>query len=171
MTRVQPLMSIPVGVVIARRKAKSAWAEFVWRPTAVLPGVPDTAPWTAINGNADHMNFYGGPADIALYPSDTPGYQDNLRAGRALLWVVLRPTGLDPPYEIAAVTAEPSEGEAFTESATDIVEAVPMPEPVRAAVAEFVAKHHVEHPFVKRERDRTDPETMAWRRASSKDHK
>lgn len=168
MTRVQPLMSIPVGVVIARRKAKSAWTEFVWRPTAVLPGVPDTAPWTAIDGNADHMNFYGGPADIELYPSDTAGYQDNLRAGTALLWVVLRPTGLDPPYEIAAVTAEPSEGEAFTESGANLVEALPMPEPVRAAVAEFVAKHHVEHPFVKRERDRTDPETMA-RRAPAKD--
>ena len=172
MTRVQPLTSIPVGVVIERRKAKSAWVGFVWRPTAVLPGVPDTAPWTAIDGDADHMNFYGGAGRDRVVPHPTrPAIETIWRRERRLLWVVLRPTGLDPPYEIAAVTAEPSEGEAFTESATDIVEAVPMPEPVRAAVAEFVAKHHVEHPFVKRERDRADPETMAWRRASSKDHK
>ena len=84
--------------------------------------------------------------------------------------MALRPTGAEPPYEIAAVTAEPSEGEAFTESATNLVEAVPMPEPVRAAIAEFVAEHHVEHPFVKRKRDRANPEAMA-RRTPSKDRK
>ena len=169
MSRVRPLATIPVGIVIERRKAKSAWSDFVWRPVAVLPGVPDTAPWTALDGDADRTNFYGGAAEIALYRSDTSGYRDNLATGTALLWVVLKPTGREPPYEIAAVTAEPSEGEAFTESGTNLVEALPMPEPVRTAVAEFVAKHHVEHPFVKRaarpRRSRNDG--VAW--ASSKD--
>lgn len=66
------------------------------------------------------------------------------------------------------MTAEPSEGEAFTESLTDLVESVPMPDPVHAAIAEFVAEHHVEHQFVKRKRDRANPETMA-RRTGSKD--
>jgi len=84
--------------------------------------------------------------------------------------VVLQPTGGEPPYEIAAVTAEPSEGEAFTESATNLVEAVPMPEVVRATVADFIAEHHVEHSFVKRKRDRANPEAMA-RRLSPKDRK
>jgi hypothetical protein len=83
---------------------------------------------------------------------------------------VLRPTGLDPPYEFVAVTAEPSEGEAFTGSATDLVEAVPMPDPVRLAIADFVSEHHVEHSFIKRQRDRADPEAMA-RRITSKDRK
>jgi hypothetical protein len=36
-----------------------------------------------------------------------------------------------------------------------------MPEAVRAALADFVTRHHVEHPFVRRERDRADPEAMA----------
>jgi uncharacterized protein DUF3305 len=160
-SRVHPLVTVPVGVVIERRRSKSPWVDFVWRPVAVLPGVPDAAPWTALDDNADRVNFYGGAAAIALHRSDTSGYRDNLATGAALLWVVLRPTGLEPPYEIAAVTAEPGEGEAFTESATDLVETVPMPEPVRAAVADFVAQHHVEHPFVKRKRDRADPEAMA----------
>jgi hypothetical protein len=170
LSRAQPLASIPVGVVVERRKAKSQWADFVWRPVAVLPGVPDAAPWTALDGDIDRMNFYGGDAEIELYRSDASGYRDNLATGAALLWVALRPTGHEPPYEIAAVTAEPSEGEAYTESATDIVETVPMPEPVRAAIAEFVAEHHIEHPFVRRKRDRADPEAMA-RRTPSKDRK
>jgi hypothetical protein len=169
-SRAQPLASIPVGVVIERRKAKSQWADFVWRPVAVLPGVPDAAPWTALDGDVDRMNFYGGGAKIELYPSDASGYHDNLATGAALLWVALRPTGLEPPYEIAAVTAEPSEGETFTGSATDIVETVPMPEPVRATIAAFVAEHRIEHPFIRRKRDRADPEAMA-RRTPSKDRK
>jgi Protein of unknown function (DUF3305) len=160
-SRVEPLLTIPVGVVIERRKSRSPWANFIWRPVAVLPGVPDAAPWTPLDDDADRTNFYGGATTIALYRSDTAGYRDNLTTGAALLWVVLRPTGLDPPYEIAAVTADPGEGEAFTESATNLVEAVPMPEAVRAALADFVTRHHVEHPFVRRERDRADPEAMA----------
>jgi hypothetical protein len=161
MSRIEPLLTIAVGIVIERRRSTSPWADFIWRPVAVLPGVPDAAPWTALDGDGDRTNFYGGAATIALYRSDTAGYRDNLATGVALLWVVLRPTGLDPPYEIAAVTADPGEGEAFTESATNLVEAVPMPEAVRAALVDFVAQHHVEHPFVRRQRDRADPEAMA----------
>lgn len=170
MSRAQPLIRIPVGVVIERRKAKSPWADFVWRPVAVLPGVPDAAPWTALDGSADCMNFYGGAAEIELYRSDASGYRDNLALDAALLWVMLRSTGREPPYEVAAVTAEPSEGELFTESTADLVETVPMPEPVRATIAQFVAEHVVDHPFVKRQRDRIDPEAMA-RRTPSKDRR
>jgi len=170
MSRVEPLVTIPVGVVIERRRSNSPWVDFVWHPIAVLPGVPDAAPWTALDGDAERANFYGGAATIALHRSDTSGYRDNLASGAALLWVVLRPTGHEPPYEIAAVTADPGEGEALTASATDVVETVPMPEPVRAALADFVARHHVEHRFVKRERDRADPEAMAPH-ASSRERK
>jgi hypothetical protein len=170
MSRGQPLPSVPVGVVIERRKAKSPWADFVWRPVAVLPGVPDTAPWTVLDGNDERTTFYGGATAIELHRSDCSGYRDNLLTGAALLWVVLHPTGGDPPYTVAAVTADPSEGEACTESAANVVETVPMPEPIRAAVAEFVAENYVEQAFVRRQRDRTDPDIMA-RRIPVKDRK
>lgn len=171
MSHAQPLVRIPIGIVVERRKAKSAWADVVWRPVAVLPGVPDTAPWTALDGNADCMNFYGGTAEIELYRSCTAGYCSNLVSGAALLWVALRPTGHEPPYEIAGVTAEPSEGESFAENVINLVESVSMPEQVRAVIVEFVAEHHAEHPFVKRERDRADPEVMARQHVLSKDRK
>jgi hypothetical protein len=158
---VEPLVTIPVGVVIERRRSKSSWVDFVWRPMAVLPGVPDAAPWTRLDGDADRERFYGGAAAIALYRSDTAGYRDNLETGAALLWVVLQPTGIEPPYEIAAVTADPGEGEAFTASPDSLVETVPMPEQVRATLADFVARHHIDHPFVKRKRDRANPEALA----------
>jgi Protein of unknown function (DUF3305) len=167
---IEPLVRIPVGVVVERRKAKSPWVDFVWRPLAVLPGVPDAAPWTVLDSDADRATFYGGAAEIELYRSDVPAYCANLATGAALLWVVLRPTGLEPPYEIAAVTAEPGEGESFTEGATNLVETVPMPEVVYGIIADFVAAHQVERPFVKRQRDRVNPEAMA-RPAPLKDRK
>ncbi len=75
--------------------------------------------------------------------------------------MALNPTGGEPPYEIAAVTADPAEGEGRTEPGTGIVEAVAMPEKLREIIAAFIAQHHVEHVFEKRERDRADPEALA----------
>jgi hypothetical protein len=169
-TRAAPQRRIPVGVVVERRKAKSQWVDFTWRPVSILPGVPEAAPWTALDGNDQCVKFYAGAAEVELYRSETTGYRDNLATGAPLLWVVLRQTGTDPPYTVAAVTADPGEGEAYTEGADDLVDTVPMPEPVQATIAGFVAEHHVEHEFVKRKRDRADPEAMA-RRVPAKDEK
>jgi hypothetical protein len=158
---VPSIIRIPVGVVIEQRRAKSVWTDFIWRPIAILPGIPDAAPWTALDSDAERTIFYGGAAEILLHRADASGYRENVEGGTALLWVAIRPTSAEPPYEIAAVTAEPSEGEALTENASHIVETVPMPEPVRVAIAEFVVAHHVGHPFIKRQREDADPEVMA----------
>jgi Protein of unknown function (DUF3305) len=159
-----PLARIAVGVVVERRAATSPWIEHVWRPVGVLAGVPETEPWTSLPGAAGADTFYAGAAEIELHRSETTNYRDNLASGQASLWVVLRPTGGDPPFTVVTVTADPAEGEAFTETATDLVEAVPMPEPIAEAVAAFVAEHHVERAFEKRKRDRANPEALGRRR-------
>jgi hypothetical protein len=152
MSQTEPLARLPVGIVAERRTAKSAWADYLWRPVAALAGAPPAAPWTALGGTVDCMNFYIGTAEIELHRSDASGYRDNLNSGEPLLWVVLRSTGGEPPYCIAAVTAEPGEGEAYTEAGTDLVDTVAMPEPIHSEIAAFVAQHFVERPFVKRRR-------------------
>ena len=90
-------------------------------------------------------------------------YRDNLRSGRPSLWVSLRPADTPPGVALRLVTADPAEGEALTEPGTDIIEAVPMPPEIQRRLAAFVEAHHVERPFVKRKRDRADPEAMARR--------
>jgi hypothetical protein len=159
-----PLARIAVGVVVERRVAISPWIEHVWRPVGVLAGAPDVEPWTSLPGAPGADTFYAGAAEVELYRSETTNYRDNLASGQPSLWVVLRPTGGDPPFTVVRVTADPAEGEAFTETATDLVEAVPMPEPVAEAVSAFVAEHHVERTFQKRKRDRADPEALSRRR-------
>jgi hypothetical protein len=151
-SRSAPDLRIPVGVVVERRKATSPWVDFVWQASAVLPGRPDTAPWTRLDGDEMRACFYAGAAEVALFHTDTAQYRDNLASGAPLLWVVLRPTDGDPPYAVVVVTADPSEGEAHTETGTDLVDSVAMPTAVQGALAAFVAEHHIDQPFFKRVR-------------------
>jgi hypothetical protein len=171
MSAVAPLARAMVGVVVERRKAKSPWVDYVWRPVAALPGLPDMQPWTPLEGDDEIMRFYAGGAEVDLYRSDTSHYRDNLASGNPSLWVVLRPTGADPPYVLFIVTANPSEGEAMTETGNDLVEQVAMPESVREMIEAFVAEHHVEQTFNKRKQKRADPEALARRGPLAKDGK
>jgi hypothetical protein len=164
MSAVPPLASIPVGVIVERRKATNPWVDYTWRAASVLPGEPTAAPWTALSTHDDATTFYAGAAHIDLFRSETTNYRDNLIGDTPSLWVKLRPTGVDdPPFELMAVTADPAEGEAFTEAGNDLIEVVAMPEAVREVVAAFVAEHHVEREFFKRQRDRADPEALGRR--------
>ncbi|MCK1333036.1 DUF3305 domain-containing protein [Bradyrhizobium sp. CW9] len=158
-----PLQRIPVGIVVERRKADSPWGDFIWRSAAVLPDKPDTEPWTILREQGGTSWFYAGSATVDLYVSETARYRDNIASGTPSLWVVLSPSEGAWPYAIAAATADPAEGEGLTEAADNLVEAVPMPEVVRELIESFIAEHHVEREFVKRERRRADPEALARR--------
>jgi hypothetical protein len=151
------LLLIPVGVVVERRKAKSLWLDVLWRPVSVLAGQPSATPWTPVGNDGEADLFYAGAATIELHRTETVNYRDNLHSGTPALWVVLRPTAADPAYELLTVTADPAEGEAFTDAGNDLVEAVPMPAVIAAEIAAFIAEHHVERPFVKRRRGRAEP--------------
>jgi hypothetical protein len=136
------LARIAVGVAIERRKAKSAWADFLWRPVSVFAGEPTAKPWTPIGGEGEVKLFYAGDAVIELHRTETTNYRENLTSGSPTLWVNLRPTGSEPPYE------------PFTDAGSNLVEAVPMPPGISEIIGRFVAEHHVERPFVKRQRNR-----------------
>lgn len=161
MSSATPLARISVGVILERHKVNSQWADFVWRPTAILGGLPNAEPWTEISTEGEVTTFYVGSADIELYRTETENYRSNLRSTAPSIWVVLHASGGEQPYEIAIVTADPSEGEALTESGQGIVEAVPMPDSVRDTIAWFIEQHHVERTFQKRKRDQADPEALA----------
>jgi hypothetical protein len=146
--------SIRVGVVVERRKAKSLWQDFLYRPISVLAGVPAAPPWTAISTGENLTTFYAGDAVIELHRTETANYRDNLASGTPLLWIVLRPGSGEVGFELLCVTADPAEGEALTGAGNDLVESVPMPTSVREIVEDFVAEHHVERSFFKREREK-----------------
>ena len=106
------LVKIVLGVVVERRKARSPWLDFLWRPISVLVGTPSATPWTQIGEESDATTFYAGEAAIELHRTETANYRQNLSSGIPALWVVLRPalaTSARPAFDILMVTADPSE--------------------------------------------------------------
>jgi hypothetical protein len=168
---IKPLKSIPVGIVVQRTKAESQWVDYLWRPVKALAGMPDAEPWTKLSDDGNLATFYIGSTEIGLFVSDTGQYRDNLHSGSSRLWVTLRPTGSEPPYELWSVTADSSEGEVMATIDDDLVETVPMPDEIADAVAQFVTEHHVERVFYKRKRKDADPEALARRAPVTKDRR
>ena len=146
-----------VGVVVERRKLDSPWADHAWVPIAVLPEPPPLAPWSRLTGDDRREQFYLGATVLTLHSVDTAHFRENFLTGQAMLWVSVRPTGIEPALELVGVTADPSEGEVFLENVDDIVEAVPMPAAIAQAVLAFFEAHHVEREFIKRKRTEHDP--------------
>lgn len=142
-----------VGVVVERKAVDNPWIDHVWRPVAVLPDAPDLPVWTLLQREEGVERYYAGPASLSFFPSDTGNLIDNFVPGARRLWVSIRPTGMDPPIEVIGATAEPGEGEILAEGVGDIVDTVPMSELVAERIIAFYHAHHVERPFVKRQRD------------------
>ena len=168
------LARIVVGVVVERRKARSPWLDFLWRPVSVLVGTPSAVPWTRIGEEGNATMFYAGEAAIELHRTETANYRQNLSSETPALWVVLRPTpanAASPAFDILTVTADPSEGEALTDAGNDLVATVPMPGSIIETIESFIAEHHVERPFQKRQRDRGEPQVPGDRAADKRNRK
>ena len=152
-----------VGVIVERRVLKNPWVDHVWMPVTALSGAPAAAPWTVLHQTPELTRYYAGVFELEFFGAETGMYRDNLHSGRPSLWVALRRTDAAPGVTLHLVTADPSEGESLTEAGTDIIEVVPMPVEIQQKLAAFVEAHHVERPFIKRKRDRANPEAMARR--------
>ena len=155
--------AMQVAVIVERRVLDNPWVDHVWMPVAVLPGMPAAQPWTVLHQEQRLTRYYAGQCRLEFFATDTGMYRDNLLSDRPSLWISLRPSEAAPGVALRLVTADPSEAEALTEPGTDIIEAVAMPAGIAARLAAFVEAHHVERPFVKRKRDRADPDAMARR--------
>ncbi|BAT60398.1 hypothetical protein GJW-30_1_02935 [Variibacter gotjawalensis] len=165
------LASIDVGVVAERRDAANPWIDHVWTPSAVVHGAPAAEPWTIIHEDNGRAEFFVGLAKIELFASATAHYRDNLASGDPRVWVILRPTGVSPPFDLVAVTADPAEGEGYTQAGADLVDAVTMPASIIEFVAGFVAEHHVEREFFKRKRDRHPSDALSKRPRGDNDER
>lgn len=148
---------LTVGLVISRHMPSSVWGEPLWVADQALDGLPAAEPWSVLAGNREKTTYFAGAYPIHLHSASTGYYRDNLSSERPSIWVVMRPSGAEPPCEIVLVTVDPTEGEGATETGTNVVGVIDMTPSVAAGVAGFVAQHHVERVFEKRQRDKTLP--------------
>ena len=154
-------VSIPVGVVVAKVKIDHKWAEWSWRPIAVIPGAPPVDGWKEIASGEGWTHYHIATLPLTLYRTDTEAYLVSLSEKPAKVYVVLRRDeegDEDRPYFVHTVTASAYDALGFLDSAEDLVEAVPMPPGLAAWVRAFVEEHHVDEKFVKRRRGRVEPD-------------
>jgi hypothetical protein len=146
-----------LGVVVERRKSSSPWQDWTWRPVSVIVGAPPLgAEWRELVRGQDWVQYHAANLPLELNRTDTGTYLLNLSQRPPRIYVVLRATAAPAPqpWRPLLITASPVEAEGYLAGGDEIVEGVTMPAPVIAWLQDYVARHHVEEPFVKRKRSR-----------------
>ena len=164
--------TLPLGVVLERRRSAHAWQDHAWRPAEVVPGAPPCDPsgaWTVLRAGEGWTHYHAGTLALELFRKDTEAYKVNLSQSPPRIFVVLRgddegESEHEHDYLPFLVTASPYEAQDYLDSGEEIVEAVAMPPDVIAFVQAFVDRHHVAEPFHKRKRKRHDDEPEAFSR-------
>lgn len=151
--------SLPLGVVLERRPSDHPWLDHVWRPVSVIPGAPaldgKDDEWRLLREGEDWAYYHAGTLRLDLFRTETEGYKLNLSQRPPRIFVVVRRSeGLGERHECWPfhVTVCPYEAQEYQESGDDMVEPVTMPPDVAAWVKDYVDRHHVDEPFVKRKR-------------------
>lgn len=150
-------ISIPVGVVLSREKINHPWQDHAWRVIGVFLNAPEISEWRELRRDETSVHYHAATLPLELHRKETPAYKVNLETGEPAVYVVLRndPSATSEwPLSVHLVTASPHDAQAYGESGMETIELLPMPEPLIELVREFVAVHHVEQPFVKRQRQK-----------------
>jgi hypothetical protein len=146
--------TIPVGVVVERKKLDNPWQDYSWSAVSVIVGAPEVTEWKLLDKAEGVEHFHAATLQLTLYRGETEAYKVNL-AGTPSVYVVLRQND-DPESEFDVVpflaTASAYESQDYLDSGEEIVDAVPMPEGLIAWVQDFCDQHHEDEVFVKRKR-------------------
>ena len=118
----------------ARATSRSASWSSGTRPTAsgstirgvrssVLVGEPETPPWTILSSDGDSTTVLCRHGDDRTVSRARPrNYRDNLAGDLRALGGVAADRSAIRPMSLFAVTADPTEGEGFTEAGDDLVD-------------------------------------------------
>jgi hypothetical protein len=156
-------VTVPLGIVLERRRLDHPWKDHAWVPVDVIPGAPARDPrgdWLLLKEGDGWARYHSGTLPLDLFRKETEAYKMMLAQVPPRIFVILRAD--DNPgaaHEVVpfAVTASASEVQEYLDSSEDIVEPVPMPAGVIALIRDFVDQHHEDVPFIKRKRKRFDP--------------
>jgi hypothetical protein len=158
-------MTIMLGVVAENRRSSSRWIEDYWIPVGVMLAAAGLKAGDVLVSDEQMTRYYMGRFEMTFYAADTEAYVENVESGAPALYVVLRrdSEGVHPlPWYVHDVTGSPHAAQDCEVGSEDLIERVPMPPEILAAVLEFLDAHHVEQKFVKRRRDRVDPEEQKF---------
>ena len=143
-----------VGVVLERRRIAHAWQEYAWRAVAAIAEVPDIAGPRLLSEGEGWSRYLAATLDIELFASDTEGYRYNLSQATPAVYALWRTENETPdgPPVVFHATVCPYEAQDYLDGIDVTVEGLPMPDTIARWVAGYVARHHTEQPFTKRQR-------------------
>jgi Protein of unknown function (DUF3305) len=147
--------TMSVGIVVERRESRSPWVDAVWKPVSIIPGAPAIEGWRELASGEGWRQFHAATVTLELHHTDSESYKYNLSTRTPSIFVVMEPDDGDMPWQVLLATASAYEGESYLTSDEGMVEAVPMPEEIKAWVRDFAEAHFAPEPFKKRKRDRT----------------
>lgn len=148
--------SMPVGIVVRRTPGITRWAKWAWKVVAVLPGA-GPANWRELRREGEAVEYHAATLNLDLWSSDTEAYQVALAAKTPGVVVVLQTNEAEDntlPWRVTHITASPYEGQDYMDSGEGLIETVPMPLGLIRWVHDFVAEHHQDEVFIKRQRDK-----------------
>jgi hypothetical protein len=148
-----PRETLRIGILGRSHPPANLWADRVLRPFAVLMDPVALLPGALMSDIDGVRTVWLGDHALTLYHTETAHYRTNLSAARPSVWVSMEGD------VVQAVTPDPYEGESLAGDPARLVDALEMPPALRAHIADFIARHHVEEPFHKRKRSPASPDT------------
>ncbi|QDY69798.1 DUF3305 domain-containing protein [Qingshengfaniella alkalisoli] len=157
--------SLPVGVIVEKRRSNHPWMDWGWKPVEVFHALDlSLARWTVMHSADDLTRYYAGFTTVALHRKDSEALRLNLMLNTPEIYVALAPQTDEPgfPWKLKGVTASSYDAQDWLDGDSLLVEKLPMPDPVAAFIQAFVEHHHIDMPFKKRKRDRLDIEEQKF---------
>jgi hypothetical protein len=158
-------VSIPLGIIVEKRKSTHPWADWIWRPIAVFMNAGEVSSWQELMRGEDYIRYHAATLPLTLHRKETEALRLNLMLDVPELYVVLQENEdqmSEFPYVPHIVTASSYHAQDFHDAGDQIVEKVAMPEGVAALIQAFVEEHHVDEVFIKRRRDKLDTEDQKF---------
>ena len=101
-------ISIPVGIVVEKRKSTHPWADWNWIPRAVFMNAEEGVNWREMMRGDDFVQYHAATLHLNLHRKDTEALRLNLMLEKPELYVVLRDSeeaGSEFPWQPFLVTA------------------------------------------------------------------
>ena len=146
-----------LGIVLVRERIANPWQEFVWTAVEAVPDAPVIDAWRVLSDDGSVLRVHAATFPLELHRKETPSYKANLESDEPSIYVVLRnepAEGSAWPVHVHLATPSPYEAQAYGEAEGEVIHRVPMPAEVVDLLAAYVAAHHKEEPFRKRQRGR-----------------
>ena len=86
--------------MVERSKSASPWSDYSLAAGQRAHRRAGDAAWTKLSDDGERATFSAGAATIELHRTETTNYRGNLTNDEPLLWVVLRPSEAEMPYEL-----------------------------------------------------------------------